>query len=310
MSQTAFRALRPDRTSPRQAFTLVELLVVIAVVGVLVSVLLPSLQAARETTRRVQCLVNQRGIFHSAAYYAGDSKSYLPPGIQGGSDWVNVTSVGCTWGNSVVWWRDYLNATTTSTSRLQNPKAPLWCPSNQRLSNSLGTAGYNNQYDWTYTIDYNLAGVAWDSGGTYYRPVRSDYLWDRANHGPRAFSLDTSMIGPGVTQANITAWNSASSMPGWIRFTPHSIDGIAQGINVLAVDGSGKWCNATSECTSLGGNRPSPDCRYQYMNWTPLVMPINFEVIMSSGNTGYQDTVYQGTDHGNFEPWSNLGIVN
>jgi prepilin-type N-terminal cleavage/methylation domain-containing protein len=66
----------------RRAFTLVELLVVIAIIGILVSLLLPAIQAARESARRSQCVDHLKNI-GTAAHTYHDVKKQFPMGRNG-----------------------------------------------------------------------------------------------------------------------------------------------------------------------------------------------------------------------------------
>ena len=120
----------------RAAFTLVELLVVIAIIGILVALLLPAIQAAREAARRSQCQNNLKQLGIGFLNYESTKKqfplAYLKPvaPAHGTNNWAPFILAYLEEGNLVQgydlkedWWRD------PNRPIVQNFLAVLLCPS-------------------------------------------------------------------------------------------------------------------------------------------------------------------------------------
>lgn len=118
--------MRPSK----KGFTLVELLVVIAIIGILVALLLPAIQAAREAARRNQCSNNLKQLALATHNYH-DIYKLLPPGA------LNASQGGWDMGG-LVWLR------ATFAYIEQKAFFDNWDYGNNYCTNGAGTYGNNN----------------------------------------------------------------------------------------------------------------------------------------------------------------------
>jgi len=77
------KTLSCSRATRAPAFTLIELLTVIAIIGILAAILIPTVSAVRDSARASQCVSNLRQIGNAIHLFAEDNNDLIPPNVGG-----------------------------------------------------------------------------------------------------------------------------------------------------------------------------------------------------------------------------------
>jgi prepilin-type N-terminal cleavage/methylation domain-containing protein len=175
-----------------RGFTLVELLVVIAIIGILVALLLPAIQAAREAARRTQCTNNmkQLGLAHQMHH---DTHKYLPVDVNGQSNepadrpMLYLQMLPFIEGSVI---RDAYDFTVGSTNAknlalLSREEPTLRCPSDDSQivvesgNGNVGDRKSNYGFNWGYGTYGQIATTPVRRGPFYANPGIGDLLLKR-----------------------------------------------------------------------------------------------------------------------------------
>ncbi len=201
-----------------KGFTLVELLVVIGVIAILLTVLMPALQKAKELARRVQCSTNLRHISTALWIYADRYDDRVP--LNGTEDFflwdIEIDTV------------DFL---------LENgcDREGLYCPSQTEVNWIENT--------WDYSTAFRVLGYAFlfDNAITPKAPLANGDPWLRKMSMART---------PGdreiVVDVVWSAKNTGEFLVEGLNRSSHVEDGIPTGGNLLFVDGHVKWKNLSA----------------------------------------------------------------
>jgi prepilin-type N-terminal cleavage/methylation domain-containing protein/prepilin-type processing-associated H-X9-DG protein len=190
---------------PWGGFTLVELLVVIALMAVLAGLLFPVLRSVRERAGQSTCLSNLRQIGQAQLLYVQDWDERLP-------DWYTFAPPRPQPFGPYRYWTETFQPYVRSTAILHDPSA---------------------RWPWSLSEDERLAEYVLVTWGQHGRGTRTDPYWQ----WPGSTFRVSEVVRPTETLALVDGWATVYSEAADLR--RHG-----EGMNVCFVDGHGGWLRA------------------------------------------------------------------
>jgi len=179
-----------------RAFTLIELLVVIAVIAILMAILMPALNRAREQGKRIACMNNLKNLALVWNMYADSNDEKVPSGHTRGEDcWVDHTGL-----------EHYLNPEHQELAIKRGLLYP-YCGENIDIYRCpTGKRGEMRTYSMPDSFAYNNPGVIQHAGATVSMAIRKRTQLKRP--GERMLFLDEGFCTP-------TTWSIFYAQPQW-----------------------------------------------------------------------------------------------
>jgi prepilin-type N-terminal cleavage/methylation domain-containing protein/prepilin-type processing-associated H-X9-DG protein len=252
-----------QRRRTDDGFTLVELLVVIAIIGVLVALLLPAIQAAREAARRTQCTNQVKQMMTAMLNHESARKAFPSGGIE---PWPNI--------------QDYLNG----------PGGAPYGPEKQGLGWAYQILPYiEGQAQHNIKSQAELDNMALPMANCPSRrpPTRNTYVNVSGNSAPYLIDYAIAVPYPSNSYKGFPSNRDPLTAP-WYRITAPNLD--AAGCGEEPIWGNGNVSDRPVHADSIKTEPGSPETKYT--NWYGFWGVIVRSNMVVKGGTKYETGFY------------------